>query len=259
MLSAVSYAAWLAERNGRIGEDTRTLPRREPAMRRAESFDWPRSERVSLSAYRRNLGRRAPEPGLDRATLWALCLAKASAAESFGASVGTNFAASTDRDVSAVLAHIEAEEAYHARTARCLLSALGLTQTPPPPDAFTRSLVRVMAWLPEAWGGAVVVYSGEVTAAALFRLLRRSLDDVFDSTSEAFELAESLLDEVIVDEQAHARFAHSRLRRADAALARRLMPQVVRVLEHSLPEAPRLFERQLGREVSQVENALTGP
>ena len=257
MLSAVSYAAWLAERNGPIAADARTLERREPAMRAAEDFAWPSTRRVDAHRYARNLSRRRPEPGLDHATLWALCLAKASAAENFGASVGTNFAGSSDPAVSAVLAHIEAEEAYHARTARCLLGALGLGHTPPPPpDAFTRALVRAMAWLPEAWGGAVVVYSGEVTAAALFRLLRRSLAEVFEAGSDALSRAEHLLDEVIVDEQAHARFAASRLRRADAALARRLMPHVVRVLEQSLPEAALLFQGEIGLELSVVERSL---
>jgi hypothetical protein len=259
MVSAVSYAAWLAERNGRIGDDARTLERREPVMRASEAWVWPGSRRIAEATYERNLARRRPEADLDRATLWALCLAKASAAESFGASVGTNFAASSNPEVSAILAHIEAEEAYHARTARCLLAALGLGRVPPPPDAFTRALVRAMAWLPEAWGGAVVVYSGEVTAAALFRLLRRSLADVFEPESEAFERAARLLDEVIVDEQAHARFAKSRLRRADAALTRRLLPQVVRVLERSLPEAALLFGAELAPEVRSVELVLGTP
>jgi 1,2-phenylacetyl-CoA epoxidase catalytic subunit len=257
MVSAVSYAAWLAERNGSIAGDARTLERREPAMAALESWSWPSSRRVDRAAYTRNLDRRRPETGLSRATLWALCLAKASAAESFGASVGTNVAASSDPHVSAILAHIEAEEAYHARTAHCLLSALGLGAVPPPPDAFTRALVRAMAWMPETWGGAIVVYSGEVTAAALFRLLRRSLSDVFDPGGAAFERAAELIDEVIVDEQAHARFAKSRLSRLDAALSRRLLPQVVRVLERSLPEAALLFGDDLAPEVRSVERDLS--
>ena len=228
-------------------------------MASAEARSWASSERVDASAYARNLARRQPEPGLGRATLWALCLAKASAAESFGASVGTNFAAAKDPDVASILAHIEAEEEYHARTARCLLRALGLPEVPPPPDAFTRALVRAMAWLPERSGGAVVVYSGEVTAAALFRLLRESLGDVFERGTEAFDDAFRLLGEVIVDEQAHARFAKSRLRKLDAALARRLMPAVVRVLEHSLPEAKLLFGSELASEVRAVEEAVGIP
>jgi hypothetical protein len=202
------------------------------------------------------LPRRRPAASLDRATLWALCLAKASAAENFGAGVGTNFAAASDPWVATILAHIEAEEAYHARTARCLLRALGLEAVPPPPDRLTRAMIRAMAWLPEPLGGAIVVYSGEVTAAALFRLLRRALGDVFEPDTAAHELAAELLDEVIIDEQAHARFASSRLRALELGLTKRLMPQVVRLLAQMLPEAESLFDAELGAEVLAVEREL---
>lgn len=253
---ARSYAAWLEERNGRIGSDARTLERREAEMARAEGWAWSDRSRVPRAEYELNLRTRRPPRTLSRAALWALCLAKASAAESFGASVGTNFSAAKDPFVASILAHIEAEEAYHARTARCLLRALGLDALPPPPDGLTRALVRAMAWLPEPWGGAVVVYSGEVTAAALFRLLRRSLDAVFDESSSAFDVAGRLLDEVIVDEEAHARFAASRMRGFDLAVTRRLLPHVVRLLEQTLPEAAYLFADDLGHEVASVERRL---
>ena len=225
-------------------------------MASAETWPWPGESGIELERYERNLRRHRPERALDRGTLWALCLAKASAAESFGASVGTNFAAASDADVAQILAHIEAEEAYHARAARCLLAALGLPAVPPPPDALTRAMVRAMAWLPEPWGGGVVVYSGEVTAAALFALLRRSLGAVFESGSAAYELASRLLDEVIVDEEAHARFAASRLRAFDLRLTRTLLSSVTALLEQTLPEAARLFGTELGREIAEVEMRL---
>ncbi len=248
---ARSYAAWLDQRNGRIGSDGRTLERRERAMARAESATWPAASPVERREYEHWLSRRRPPATLSRATLWALCLAKASAAESFGASVGTNFATASDPAVAHVLAHIEAEEAYHARVARCLLAALGLHRAPPPPDRLTRLLVRAMAGAPERWGGAIVVYSGEVTAAALFRSLREELPSVF-AEPEARAIARGLLDDVIVDEEAHARFARTRLSSVDAALCRRLMPHVVRVLEQTLPEASHLFGSALDREVRAV-------
>lgn len=256
---AASYAAWLDERNGRVGAPARTLPRRERAMARAEALAWPAGELlVDPARYARNLARFRPEPGLDRATLWALCLAKASAAESFGASVGTNFGVARDPDVARVLAHIEAEEDYHARTARCLLGGLGLHAEPPPPGGLTRALVRAMAVLPEPVGGAVVVYAGEITAAALFRRLRESLGNVFAPGGEAHGEATRLLDEVIVDEEAHARFAASRLRPLDVALLGPLLPFVVRVLEEALPEAALLFGAELAPEVASVEARVWG-
>ena len=253
---ARSYAEWLRQRNGPLGDDGRTLERREPGMARAEAWSWPAVSGIERERYERNLSRHRPERALDRATLWALCLAKASAAESFGASVGTNFAAASDADVAHILAHIEAEEAYHARTARCLLAALGLPAVPPPPDALTRAMVRAMAWLPEPWGGGVVVYSGEVTAAALFTLLRGSLGAVFESGGTAHELASRLLEDVIVDEEAHARFAASRLRPFDLRLTRRLLSSVTALLEQTLPEAGRLFGKELGCEIAAVELRL---
>src|SRR5687768_17065255 len=96
---ARSYAGWLRGRNGRLGDDGRTLERREPEMASAETWKWPAESGIERERYERNLRRHRPERALDRATLWALCLAKASAAESFGASVGTNFAAASDADV----------------------------------------------------------------------------------------------------------------------------------------------------------------
>jgi hypothetical protein len=65
-----------------------------------------------------------------------------------------------------------------------------------------------------------------------------------------------LLDDVVVDEEAHARFAASRLRPFDLTLTRRLLSSVVGLLERTLPEAARLFGAELGREIAAVEGRL---
>jgi hypothetical protein len=246
------YLTRLEEHNGEVGATARTLALREPRMKAAEALALTGLASVDRATYERNLERRRPEPGLGSATLWALCLAKASAAESFGAAVGTNFDAAQDEQVARILAHIEAEETYHARTARCLLAGLGLSRVPPPPDPFTRALVRVMAGLPEAWGGGIVVYSGEVTAAALFRLLRASLTDVFDQPSA--QHARQMLDQVVSDEEAHACFAWSRLSRVDRALCLLAVPLATRLIAIALPEATLLFGERLASEVRAVES-----
>ena len=83
---APHYLAYLRQRDGEPSLARRTLSRRE-AIRAALSRE-PRPSlgavRVDPVVFHRNLPRRVPEAGLDRATLWALALAKGNRAERFG-------------------------------------------------------------------------------------------------------------------------------------------------------------------------------
>jgi hypothetical protein len=233
-----SYVERLRAKNGAPSWESRTLSAREPRFR-------------SLLAARPEAGVRLDQPTFERAfaapsgaavraasplLLWCLALARIHAAERYSETQGMGAPRSPDSDDP--LVHIELEEAYHTRAVQEILATLGLSFTPPPPDAATRALVHSMSVLPAA-PAEIAIFCAERVGTVAFELLLAKAPDVL--TGPQLTHIERLLADVVADEREHVAHARRALSAWQMALARAAFPVVVRLTLRELPELPLLI------------------
>jgi len=230
------YRAFLAERDGDVDFNRRTLTRREARMRTYEQpLPHLRSmdEQTFALQYDAFDARRKSSPEM----LLLLALVKVNAAEAFG--VSKTFgkmmkrALTDDDDLEPLLL---VEETYHTRI---LLSAarlygIDVSSAYQPPSAL-RILIGGIAHTPESISRPLTL-AGEILGTLLFANLLTAVKRILGHDPELADSIEERVIEVLVDELGHISFNRMCLGPWGLAQARLLVPIVARSMAGFSPE-----------------------
>ncbi|MDP3734476.1 MAG: hypothetical protein Q8R37_04560 [Nanoarchaeota archaeon] len=241
-----NYLEHLYRRNGKADLRTRLFSVREEFFCNLEAHPIRRSGLpvVDKVVFKRNETRRHPEPGLDKATLWALAVAKSNRAERDGVEymlsrAGKNFYGPQDP-----LTYISIEEFYHTRVLKDALNVLNLEMQHLPPPLMSRTIGRLMTQLPKPIAN-VIVFAAEVAGVAAFRLLRDKAYELFDDQPEPLKRIGELFQQIMVDEVGHVHYVRSQLGPARLKVAQAILPIVARGFINDIPEYKLLFGAKL--------------
>lgn len=184
-----------------------------------------------------------PRAGLDEATLWALCVAKANRSEKYGVEYTYASRPPSPSDANDPHAYVEVEEFYHTRILRDVLDVLGLRLDVMDPPLIQKVLIKAMVHLPGSLADALL-YCGEITGVAMFRLLLGKARVLFAAQPAVLARIESLFAQIMIDEVGHVHFVRTRLDQTMLSLARRLLPLVARSVGDAVPEFFTLYGRR---------------
>jgi len=230
------YRAFLAERDGEVDFNRRTLTRREARMR---AYEQPLSrqrgmdEKTFALQYERFDASRRSSPEM----LLLLALVKVNAAEAFGVTKTFGKAmkrAITDNDDLESLLLIE--ETYHTRillSSACLYG-IDVNAAYTPPSAL-RILIGGIAHTPESLSRPLVL-AGEILGTLLFANLLTGARKVLKDDPELADAIEERIIEVLVDEIGHISFNRMCMGPVGLAQTRVLLPIVAKALGSIAPE-----------------------
>lgn len=230
------YRAFLAERDGDVDFQRRTLARREARMRsyekspaRLRSMD----EKTFAQHYAAFDARRRPTPEM----MLLLALVKVNAAEAFGVTMTfgkmMKRALQDDDDLEPVLL---IEETYHTRI---LLSAARLygiqVDAPYVPPSALRVLIGGIANTPESISRPLTM-AGEILGTLMFANLLTVARKVLPDDPELADAIEERIIEVLVDELGHISFNRMCLGPVGLAQTRLLLPLIAKGMANFSPE-----------------------
>lgn len=240
---AAHYMRYLREREGVPCLRTRTFSRREARPREAA----PRAPRlVDPAVFARNLDRCQPEPGLDRATLWALAVAKGNRAERYGVEHKLARRGFEPGGAEDLITYVEIQECYHTRLLIRVLRLVGLDcDVGAPVGRVTRMGVRLFGQFPRPVID-VLALPFEVVGIAAFRALREEAREIFAHHPGLRDSIDACFAEILVDEVGHVHFLRSRLGPRRLTLARALLPFAQRALFDDNDEVRMLLARRGG-------------
>lgn len=261
-LFASHYMSYLRERDGVPCLLTRTLSRREAFFRRmdAERTRAVPAPRIDRTVFVRNLRRKAPEPGLDAAMIWALAVAKGNRAERYGVEHKLERRGFEPGGAADALTYVEIQECYHTRLLLRVLSMVGLDcDVGAPVGALTRAGVRLFGQLPRT-AIDVLALAFEVVGIAAFRAMREEARELFAEHPHGGHI-DALFAQLLVDEVGHVHFLRSRLGAGGLAMARAALPFAKAALFDDNHEARMLLERRgalWGIEDIDVDGVVAG-
>jgi hypothetical protein len=231
-----AYHAFIADRDGEVDVNRRTLARRETSMRRFEaplarlrSMD----EQAFSSQYIGFDPRRPPSPEM----LLLLALVKVNAAEAFG--VHTMFGHVMKRvfeDEDDIELRLLIEETYHTRILLSSACLYGIEVNAPyvPPSAL-RILIGGIAYTPESIARPLTLAS-EILGTLLFANLLTCARHVLKDDPELRDSIEERITEVLVDEIGHMSFNRTCLGPLGLAQTRLILPLIAKGLSGFTPE-----------------------
>lgn len=232
----VAYRQFLADRDGTLDLENRTLSRREERMAHyASTGIAPRAlDRPLFDAQYKRFDRRVET---SQEMLLLLTLVKANAAEAYG--VNAIFdkvyrrVVKKEDDLEVLLL---IEEGYHTRI---LLSAAKLYDVeitqPFLPTAALRTLIGALGIMPESVSRPLSL-AGEVLGTLTFLKLLEVAGRVLKHDPELRDQVEERIVEVLVDEIGHISFNRTCLGAAGLACASKLLPIVATMLGDTMPE-----------------------
>lgn len=240
------YLHFLRERDGAPDCKTGQLARREALLRELAENPVRRSGPavVEQRVYDENaFDRNVAVEGLDRWSLWAVCLSKCSRAEEYAVRYLEETGRSRIGADDDPYTFIDLEERYHGRLLESLLQVIGVTPRWRRPRFMTRLALRAILAVPKAVAN-ITVLCGEVIGVVTFKLLWEATQELCADQPRARERMELLMKQILVDEIGHVLFLRSQLGPIRLALARCLLPLIARVLIADFPEMQRLFGRK---------------
>jgi hypothetical protein len=237
------YLAHEEQRNGAPDVVAKTLALREPmfAALEAEPVVWQGDALVDVERFNTHHVAGTLEPGLSRATLWALAVAKANCGERFGVDHIMTKRSAND-DVHDPLVHTELEEYYHTRILRGVVATVGAEMQLLQPPATTRVVALAMTRAPRAVS-EVVLFVAEIFGLCSFLKLAEEADALLASQPAVRAHTAKLFAQIISDEIGHVLFLRSRLGGVRLRAAQRILPRVTKRLLDDFPEADLLFTR----------------
>ncbi|EUA85771.1 hypothetical protein I551_7925 [Mycobacterium ulcerans str. Harvey] len=143
------YREYLARRDGEADLLHRRLATREEFFAAVVAEPIRSARRVDRQVFLRNLRRRRPEPGLDRAMLFLLATAKLNQAERFGVNLGETYGVNSGADLPPERVYVELEEHYHTRLLAYVLDMFGLPFQVIAPPLLVRQFVKMSVFLPD--------------------------------------------------------------------------------------------------------------
>jgi hypothetical protein len=225
--------------------ETRTLPRREAALREEEGHAVRRSgpPLVDQAVFDRNFARDKPEPGLDERTMWALALARANRTESYGIDYKLRTRGWEPEGVHTVRTFVEIQELYHKRILLDALDAIGLRVPAGEPRRFTRVVVSLFGHIPR-WLSDPLAFMAEASGVGAFRLLRDKGRELFADQPEVLARVDALLSRILSDEIGHVQFLRSVMGPVRMWILRRVFPLFLRAFFDDMPESVLMFGRE---------------
>jgi hypothetical protein len=247
------YLEHLERRDGAADPDRHLLTRREAVLQGLAATPLRSTRDVDLDVFRRNLARRAPEPGLDDTMLWLLATAKANQAERYAVGLA-ELRGLLDLD-DPVRVHVSLQEVYHTRLLADVVALFGPIVRPGVPAWPERAFIAVLLALPERWQ-LPLAGAAEMAGCVLFRALRDRGVELTAGEPEVARRVRLLYDQILTDEIGHVGYIALRLGRAGRAIMRALYRVVGPRLAGSMPELVRLFGRDEIRARFAVEFRL---
>ena len=233
-----AYRSFLADRDGVVDVQRRTLTRREEQMKRFET-PLPRVRDMDREAFTAQYTRfDARDSKLTPELLFLLAMVKINASEAFGvnASFGDALKRTLANDDDLEL-RILIEETYHTRILLSSALLYGITVNGPytPPSAL-RILIGSIAHTPESISRPLVLAS-EILGSLMFAEMLALAGQVLKHDPELRDAVEERIVEILVDEIGHISFNRLHLGAAGLAQARLLLPIIAKGLSSAIPEA----------------------
>jgi hypothetical protein len=237
------YRDYLARRDGEADLLHRRLSSREEFFAGLEA-DLVRSTRaIDRDVFMRNLRRRRPEPGLDRAMLFLLATAKLNQAERFGVGLGETYGFNSGEDTPPERVYMELEEHYHTRLLAYVLDMFDLPFRVVPPALVMRQFVKVAVFFPER-RGFPFVGAAEMAGCVMFDELRRVGVELFANEPDVAARVEQLYSEILTDELGHVGYCAARCTPAERAIMRWIYPRFGRLFARQTAEISLLIDRE---------------
>ncbi|MBV8966811.1 MAG: hypothetical protein JO191_11620 [Mycobacteriaceae bacterium] len=235
------YRDYLARRDGEPDLLHRRLARRDEFFAALEADPVRSTRAIDQGVFMRNMRRRRPEAGVDRATLFLLATAKLNQAERFGVGLGETYGFNSGEDTPPERVYMELEEHYHTRLLAYVLDIFGLPFRVVPPPLVMRQFVKIAVFFPERLGFPFVG-AAEMAGCMMFDELRRVGVQLFADEPDVAARIERLYSEILTDELGHVGYCAARCTRAERAIMRWLYPRVGRLFARQTAEISLLTE-----------------
>jgi hypothetical protein len=240
------YREFLARRDGDADLLNRRLASREEFSQAMEADPVRSTRAIDRGVFTRNLSRRRPEPGLDRAMLFLLATAKLNQAERFGVGLGETYGFNSGEDTPPERVYMGLEEHYHTRLLAYVLDMFGLPFQVIPPPFVMRQFVKINVFLPERLGFAFVG-AAEMAGCVMFDELRRAGVGLFADEPQVAARIERLYSEILTDELGHVGYCAARCTPAERAIMRWLYPRFGRLFARQTAEISLLTDPEDAR------------
>ncbi|MBV9515207.1 MAG: hypothetical protein JO280_14390 [Mycobacteriaceae bacterium] len=235
------YRDYLARRDGEPDLLHRRLARRDEFFAALEADPVRSTRAIDQGVFMRNMRRRRPEAGVDRATLFLLATAKLNQAERFGVGLGETYGFNSGEDTPPERVYMELEEHYHTRLLAYVLDIFGLPFRVVPPPLVMRQFVKIAVFFPERLGFPFVG-AAEMAGCMMFDELRRVGVQLFADEPDVAARIERLYSEILTDELGHVGYCAARCTPAERAIMRWLYPRVGRLFARQTAEISLLTE-----------------
>lgn len=237
------YRGYLARRDGEADLLHRRLAGREKFFGGLEADPVRSTRPIDRDVFTRNLRRRRPEPGLDRAVLFLLATAKLNEAERFGVGLGETYGRNSGEDTPPERVYMELEEHYHTRLLAYVLDMFGLPFRVVPPPLVMRQFVKIAVFFPERLGFPFVG-AAEMAGCVMFDELRRVGVELFADEPEVAARIERLYSEILTDELGHVGYCAARCTPPERTIMRWLYPRFGRLFARQTAEIGLLTDRK---------------
>lgn len=234
------YAHFLIARDGAPDLQRHRLTRREAFFSALDAAPLRSQSTIDREAFRRNLRRRRPQPGLDARMLWLLASAKANQAERYGIGFSELCGRAPAEDVDPVRAHVHIQETYHTRILADVVALFGLTVPPAPPPVWNRALIKLMVLAPPRWVMPLIGCS-EMLGCVIFQALRDRGVELLADEPDIAARARLLYDEILADEISHVGFIAAQLSNRGRGVMRWLYRTLAAGMASQMPELTLLF------------------
>lgn len=235
------YRDFLARRDGHADLLNRRLANRELFFDQLEAHPRRSAKTVDRPTFLRNLRKRRPDPGLDRAMLFLLATAKLNQAERFGVGLGETYGRNSDESLPPENVYLELEEHYHTRLLAYALDVFGLPFQVVPPPFVMRQFVKTGVFLPERLS-FMFVGAAEMAGCIMFDELRRVGAELFADEPDVAERITLLYREILTDEIGHVGYCASRCTAPERAIMRRIYPWIGRLIARQTAEIELLID-----------------
>jgi hypothetical protein len=231
-----AYRQFLANRDGELDLERRTLTKRERGMERYEK-PLPRVREMDSELFQAqytNFDRKRETP---KEMLLLISLVKVNAAESYGVNStyekGLRKALRSKDDLELTLL---VEETYHTRIllSSAVLYGIEVEKAYTPP-AGLRALIGGIAYTPEFLSRPLIL-AGEILGTAMFLRLLYAAREVLKGDGELRDAVEERISEILIDEIGHITFNRTLMGGAGLAQARLFVPMVGVTLRSTVPE-----------------------
>jgi hypothetical protein len=234
------YRSFLIARDGTADLQRHRLARREAFFAGLDAEPLRSHVSIDRGAFRRNLRRRQPEPGIDARMLWLLASAKANQAERFAIAYSELCGRAPAEDADPVRVHLHLQETYHTRILADVVALFGLTIHVAPPPIWNRALIKLMVLAPPRWVMPLIGCS-EMIGCVIFQALRDRGSDLLADEPEVAARTRLLYDEILADEISHVGYVAAQLSRRGRAVMRWLYRRVGFGMVRQMPELTLLF------------------